>query len=382
MRRSFAAVVLLCASLPLFAESAHEALVRIGAIWSTGDRDRFATVLAPSFPGTPLHLARMKARFRARCITVRSVTATITSEDDTRATGLLTFHIAESPRTGPPGELVDDVEVEMSAEGGSWRVVKWMRVVDAVALRLSEAAPSADVMAMTHPALPDRELVHALERRTVDLSNLSRMAEAKKAAAAAQVIAEQLGDEPARVMADLAELMAMTVPTVDPAARRRRILQLHERALRTADPDAVTMTTAYVGRMYLDLDESSREAERIFVRMVEQDEEYSEPTTMVVAAARAGVTRLTRGDYRGALQLFRRGLDRSIELQDPANSAYLRLHIGRIYDRQNDPELAVAEYRQGLQVVPRGTIPEALIRQALARSLRRLGNAEEADREL
>lgn len=379
--RSFCVLAAVCASLSLHAESAHEALVRIGAVWSTGERERFAPLLAPSFPAAPLHLARLTARFRARCLTVRHFTAKVLSADDTRAAGLLTFHILEQPRTGALRELVEDVEVELAASEGTWQIVKWTRIVDAAALRLAKADPAGDLTAQMEPAVPDRELVRALARQALELSNVSRMAESRNAAAVASAIAAQTNEEAARVIADFAQIVANTRPTEDPAERRRRVLEVHERALRSGDPDSINSTKAYVGRLYLDVDESSREAERLFLHMVEHEDEYSEPKTMPLAATNAGVTRLTRGDYRGALQLFSRALARSIELDDRQGSAYLRLHIGRIYDRQNDLELALAEYRQGLEQAVPGSIPEALIRQALARSLRRLGKPEEAERE-
>ncbi|HEX2061027.1 MAG TPA: SpoIID/LytB domain-containing protein, partial [Thermoanaerobaculia bacterium] len=289
--------------LRLHAETPREALIRAGATWSTGDVDRFATLLGASFPHALRETTRMKARFRARCLVAQGYTAEITSADDARAAGVITFHLRETLRNGEPRELVEDVEVELAANGASWEVVCWTRVVEAVAARLADAGATSDLVALTRAAVPDRELVRAIARQAIELNNVSRRAQAQRLAAVAVSIATELGDEAAIASAEHAELVATQLPTYDRKQWQERARKAGAMAMRSGDPDVIVATQAFIGRLHLDEDESSREAERIFLQIVEHEDEYSEPVSFVRAATHAGVTRLTRGDYRGALEL-------------------------------------------------------------------------------
>jgi CHAT domain-containing protein len=324
----------------------------------------------------------MKARFRARCQVVQSFTHRLTSADATRATALLTFHIIEMPRTGKTFEVIEDVEVQIIREQGQWQVANWTRSVDAAAKRIAEADPSASVAELVAPLVPERELVRSITRQAIEANNDTRRPLARKLAAAATAIAAELRDDAAHAMAMHAEIVASAIATeANHRERKERTGRAYELAFRSGDPDIIAGLLAYRGRLLLDVDESSEAAERLFLDMAAREDEYSEPMTVVRAATNAGVTRYTRGDFRGAFALFRKAIDRSAQLGDPLGPAWVRLHIGYIYHRQNDFELALAEYRLALQAAAKNSTMESLARSALARTLRRVGNIAEAERE-
>lgn len=379
MLRRISLITLLCASLPLHAESAREAILRAAAVWSTGDAKPFASILAPSFPNASRELIAMAKRFRARCLVVRDLTAVITSEDAARATGTLTFHLAETLPGRPAHEMFEDVEVELIATGGEWRVAKWITSLDALAERLATADPS-NFTSLVQTFPPDRELARAIRRKSVELSNASKDAQSRALAALAVAVAEQSGDDGAMAHAIYAEVVAWGGPTPHAAIRESRAREGYRLALRSGDAEAIGLAELYLGRLAMDTDESSREAEMHFLNVIARDDEIAEPTALARAATNAGVTRLTRGDYRGGLELLRLALERNLELGDPRSIAWIRLRIGTIYDRQNDLELARHQYEMALALGP-APQAETLLRVGLARTLLRLGKTEEAKRQ-
>ena len=94
-----------------------------------------------------------------------------------------------------------------------------------------------------------------------------------------------------------------------------------------------------------------------------------------LALGNSGACLFARQDYRRAYQRFQESLAQSRKVQRPSAQAFDELYLGRIYERENDSELAIEHYERGLRDQP-WISNEIQLNLGLATAYRSAGNAQ------
>jgi CHAT domain-containing protein len=325
----------------------------------------------------------LEQQFRARCIEIRSLDVVSVAEEKTTARVDLDFSFVDRPRRmGRIRERTERHRIDLERDG-SWKIVAWRTAEEDLLERMEATKDDAAAAALLaqESRMVDEPLVEALVRHFDRAASRRRMPGMQFAARWMQRLAAQI-DTPA--------VWAMAIPiTVEMARRpaaareplRARLRQGIAFAEEANDPDSLAASLNMLGVLYMDEDESSSEAMSCYERSLSMRDSLVRCRNVIVALQSMGGCLFARQDYRKSYQRFQEALAYSRNAHRLAAAAFHELYLGRIYERENDPELAIEHYEQGLHNEPWNSV-EVMLHLGQSAAYRSLGNVQQSDSHL
>jgi CHAT domain-containing protein len=371
----------LCA-LAARAQSPTAVVRKLYDAYARGDMPRIMAMLDAT---ETLELSRreMLGEALARCVAIESLSITPLVQSDTSATVRAVAHILLTPRVhGRAWERVEVRTFTLDRRKDEWRITAMPSEEDALLAQFDAARDDEAVRKLlaAHEQLLTPYLVRKMAGWAVILGNRHGSgAPDAHTIAIEQRVAETLGDRIGAAIA-AAQMVQSERETRDAEARQALAPRL-DASIATleregAEPNEMKYALWYRGGLYMDKDESSREGEELFKRITDESDSI-EARGVSAAWAQIGVTRFIRQDFGGSYAAFSRELAEDERRGDPVNGFAL-MYIGRIFERQNDPQLALTYFLRALKL-PDILTTHALVLLGTARTYRALGNLAKAD---
>ncbi|HYC88940.1 MAG TPA: CHAT domain-containing protein [Thermoanaerobaculia bacterium] len=361
------------------AETPEGAVREFYAAFADGDAARAVAVLRD---GDRTQVLRVETRneIYLRCIEVRSLRLRLLAREEKTAVVESTAHVVRRSRTGPwTSEEVERRTVSLVHQEGAWRIeampLAEEALIDAILRTTKEEEVSALLTAQ--PELVTSALVRRLVTRVIDLGRAGAGRPDRRLAELAERIAAAIDDRVGLSIAMAASVLALRQA---PGVSLREMVARAEEALRIAeetdDPGTIGTVAAVLVVAHLAVDSSSEEAERILRRMLAQRERFVLGHNSALYG-NLGLVLFSRGDYAAAYKAFTEGLPLDIAERYDNEAGFKEVHIGRILEAQNDPELALEFFRRGTKRNP--TKPFLILGHlGIAQASRALGRREEA----
>ena len=330
-------------------------------------------------PATRALRGDLEQRFHARCLEIRSLDVVSVVEEKTTARVEVIVSLVDRPRfRGRIRERTERHRVDLAREA-SWKIVGW-RTAEEDLLERMEAAKddaAATELLAREAQFVDEPLVEALVRHFDRAAILRRNPGMQFAARWMRRLAPQIDTPAAWAMAipiDVEMARRTGTPSEPLMARLREGIAFAEEA---DDPDSLAHSLNMLGIFYMDGDESSQEAMSCYERVLAVRDSLVRPRNLILSLQNAGACSFARQDYRHAYQRFQEALVYSRKAHRLAAAAFDELYLGRIYERENDPELAIEHFENGLRSEPWNS-NEIMLHLGLSTAYRSRGNAQQA----
>lgn len=349
-----------------------------------GDGDAAAAIAEwTDSPATRLLRADLEQRFHARCLEIRSLDVVSVVEEQTTARVELVVSLVDRPRwSGRIRERTERHRVDLERDA-SWKIVAWRTAEEDLLERMEAANDDAAAAALLarESQLVDEPLVEALVRHFDRAATRRRFAGMQFAARWMPRLAAQIDTPAAWAMAIPIAVEVTRRPGVAREPLRARLREGIAFAEESNDPDSLAHSLNMLGILYMDEDESSGEAMSCYERALTLRDSLVRPRNLILTLQNAGACLFARQDYRNAYQRFQEALVYSRNAQRLSAAAFDELYLGRIYERENDPELAIEHYERGLRSDPWSS-NEVMLHLGLSTAYRSRGNARQSDSHL
>lgn len=325
----------------------------------------------------PLLRNEVKNDIEGRCLELRSLH--LERVDDLTVRSIAHVYRPPRPEGGEPFEEIERRTFTFVREDGGLRILTMPldeeKLIDLlVAAKTPEEAQAAIA---THPALLTRWFVIRLTVRSIKNGRAAIGRPDPRLANLAYDVAAALGDRAGIISAMGAQVNSMRLPNVPIGPVLARAEQSLKLAEELGDPAMIAYATINVSVMHLAADGTSLAAEQAIRRALKLRDSIA-VYNYATLHANLGLLLFHRGDYAEAYRVLRQSHSLQLQQGDEYGMASAEMHLGRIMEAQNDPELALEYFRS---VTKRKSIKQWVIRGHLgvADAQRVLGRYDEAE---
>jgi CHAT domain-containing protein len=310
---------------------------------------------------------------RMNCIAIPSFYVHRTRIEGERAHLDVTATILRTPRSGK-GRATQEVErreLRLKSEAGGWRIDSMTRPEDLLASQIRDNPGKARELIAQHPDLVGPVLVRAMVGAARSLDPRDYGSVLREMVDVALEVAQAIDDRSGQADAIAGQLMEENVPGADPRALLPRAELAFQIALEEENPELIARSGNILATLYQNEDGSSRDAERVFHRILQYRESLPQSIAGTILTNLAQLL-MIRQDYTAAYQFFTEA-----PAMTPDNVAFSEMNLGRLFELQNDPQAALEHFRRSAQVVTAKPF-EIMAHLGMARAHRALGHPAEA----
>jgi CHAT domain-containing protein len=330
--------------------------------YAGGDLAAALSFWSPKSPGADAMGRRTRRFLRTHCLELGRLEATaIDVAGDAATVDVEAEWLDTSNMPNAIGNVdFGDGKLALRREDGRWRIADWTPAAVTFADVLSNGDDAARAAVLANPRIRCRAAVRELARRAVTFVNQTKYETASSLAAAAERIADGIGDDAALSLALSSESVLRRYFHVD----RDLSLALAERSLalaeRSDDADARVRAVLAWGRIRLGDYHERALALRDYV---------SDPALIALAAGRAAQVNNDNGDHWSSLQFSNLALQYAQETGDAASIINAELNIASTYQIYRDHPLSLAHSLKVVELARRAGFPsvwaDALLDAAL-----------------
>jgi CHAT domain-containing protein len=305
--------------------------------YAGGDLAAALSFWSPKSPAADAMQRRSRRFLRTHCLELGRLEATaIDVAGDAATVDVEAEWLDTSNLPGAAGTVdFGDGKLALRREGGRWRIAEWTPAAVTFADVLSNGDDAARAAVLANPRIRCRAAVRELARRAVTLVNQTKYETASSLSAAAERIADGIGDDAALSLAISSESILRRYFHVD----RGLSLALAERsralAERSDDADARVRALLAWGRI---------QSGDFHVRALALRDYVSDPALIALAAGGAAQAYNDLGDHWSSLQFSNLALQYAQETGDAAGILNAEVNIASTYEIYNDHSLSLAHF--------------------------------------